>query len=59
MIAALIRRDLAQFFPFAGASTGGGAALPVVFFACGPFFTAFQRPSKRTAWSEAASCSSQ
>ncbi len=28
MIAALLRRDLAQFFPFAG----GGAALPVVFF---------------------------
>ena len=28
MIAALIRRDLAQFFPF----TGRGAALPVVFF---------------------------
>ncbi len=28
MIAALLRRDLAQFFPF----TGGGAALPVVFF---------------------------
>jgi heme exporter protein B len=28
MIAALLRRDLAQFFPF----TGSGAALPVVFF---------------------------
>ena len=28
MIVALLRRDLAQFFPF----TGGGAALPVVFF---------------------------
>jgi heme exporter protein B len=28
MITALLRRDLAQFFPFAG----GGAALPVVFF---------------------------
>ena len=28
MIAALLRRDLAQFLPFAG----GGAALPVVFF---------------------------
>ncbi|MEE4199868.1 heme exporter protein CcmB [Erythrobacter sp.] len=28
MIAALLRRDLATFFPFAG----GGAALPVVFF---------------------------
>ncbi len=28
MIAALLRRDLAKFFPFAG----GGAALPVVFF---------------------------
>ena len=28
MIARLLRRDLAQFFPFAG----GGAALPVVFF---------------------------
>jgi heme exporter protein B len=28
MIAALLKRDLAQFFPFAG----GGAALPVVFF---------------------------
>ena len=28
MIAALLRRDLAQFFPF----TGTGAALPVVFF---------------------------
>jgi heme exporter protein B len=28
MIAALLRRDLARFFPFAG----GGAALPVVFF---------------------------
>ena len=28
MIAALIKRDLAKFFPFAG----GGAALPVVFF---------------------------
>jgi heme exporter protein B len=28
LIAALLRRDLAQFFPFAG----GGAALPVVFF---------------------------
>jgi heme exporter protein B len=28
VIAALLRRDLAQFFPFAG----GGAALPVVFF---------------------------
>ncbi|MEE4289623.1 MAG: heme exporter protein CcmB [Erythrobacter sp.] len=30
MIARLLRRDLAQFFPFAGG--GGGAALPVVFF---------------------------
>ncbi len=28
MIARLLRRDLAQFFPF----TGGGAALPVIFF---------------------------
>lgn len=28
MIAALLRRDLAQFFPF----TGSGAALPVIFF---------------------------
>jgi len=28
MIAALLRRDLTRFFPF----TGGGAALPVVFF---------------------------
>ena len=28
MIAALLRRDMAQFFPF----TGSGAALPVVFF---------------------------
>jgi heme exporter protein B len=28
MIVALLRRDLAQFFPF----SGGGAALPVVFF---------------------------
>jgi len=32
MLAALLRRDLAQFFPFAGASASGGAALPVVFF---------------------------
>jgi len=31
MIMALLRRDLARFFPFAGAG-GGGAALPVVFF---------------------------
>lgn len=29
MIAALLRRDLAHFFPFAG---GGGAALPLLFF---------------------------
>lgn len=29
MIAALLRRDLAQFFPFAGS---GGAALPLLFF---------------------------
>ncbi|MFN7159621.1 MAG: heme exporter protein CcmB, partial [Erythrobacter cryptus] len=28
MIAALLRRDLAQFFPF----TASGAALPVIFF---------------------------
>ncbi len=31
MIARMLRRDLAQFFPFAG-STGAGAALPVIFF---------------------------
>ena len=28
MIATLLRRDLAKFFPF----TGGGSALPIVFF---------------------------
>ncbi|MEE4152660.1 MAG: heme exporter protein CcmB [Erythrobacter sp.] len=32
MIARLLRRDLALFFPFAGSGAAGGAALPVVFF---------------------------
>ena len=31
MIARMLRRDLAQFFPFAGGG-GAGAALPVIFF---------------------------
>lgn len=32
MIARLLRRDLALFFPFAGSGAAGGAGLPVVFF---------------------------
>lgn len=32
MILALLRRDLARFFPFTGSNASGGAALPVVFF---------------------------
>ncbi|MEM6857290.1 MAG: heme exporter protein CcmB [Pseudomonadota bacterium] len=32
MIGRLLKRDLAQFFPFAGGGGGTGAALPVIFF---------------------------